>query len=371
METLRHSDILALNTAIGEIYAARNLETFYQSVFSSIRAIIPYELCSCADASIHPARFLKLTTSSQEHDDVSSKLLPAFNAHLHGHPLIPHCFSGNVVKTTDYLSTSQFKSTDIHNEYYRHLDVETQICFSIPVSRQKVSLFALSRKLSDFSETDRLLLTLLKPHLLNALRNVMELDSIRLERALLRKGAEAQRQGVVLCQQNGMIIAISEIAWEMFGRYFAVTLAEGDLLPGALARWLETETEFAPPTVENTGTSRSLGRLTSQVERDAFIVVKDSKRLIIKLMNDVTNGEYILSITEYDPGVLLRNLQRYGLSPRETEVLRWLSKGKTNVEIAVILSMSKRTADKHLEHIFAKLGVETRAAAVAITRNVN
>jgi DNA-binding NarL/FixJ family response regulator len=54
------------------------------------------------------------------------------------------------------------------------------------------------------------------------------------------------------------------------------------------------------------------------------------------------------------------------LTPRETEVLSWLAKGKTNRDIAEILGMSPRTVNKHLEHVFEKLGVETRAAAAAL-----
>lgn len=54
------------------------------------------------------------------------------------------------------------------------------------------------------------------------------------------------------------------------------------------------------------------------------------------------------------------------LTPRETEVLSWLAKGKTNRDIADILGMSHRTVNKHLEHVFEKLGVETRSAAAAL-----
>jgi len=43
----------------------------------------------------------------------------------------------------------------------------------------------------------------------------------------------------------------------------------------------------------------------------------------------------------------------------------WVSRGKTNREISIILSISPRTVQKHLEHIFQKLGVETRTAAAA------
>lgn len=59
-------------------------------------------------------------------------------------------------------------------------------------------------------------------------------------------------------------------------------------------------------------------------------------------------------------------LSHAALTPRETEVLTWLARGKTNRDIADILGMSHRTVNKHLEHIFEKLGVETRAAAAAL-----
>ena len=59
-------------------------------------------------------------------------------------------------------------------------------------------------------------------------------------------------------------------------------------------------------------------------------------------------------------------LTNAALTPRETEVLSWLSKGKTNRDIGDILGMSPRTVNKHLEHVFKKLGVETRAAAAAL-----
>lgn len=52
------------------------------------------------------------------------------------------------------------------------------------------------------------------------------------------------------------------------------------------------------------------------------------------------------------------------LTRREREVLEWLRAGKTNRDIADLVGASRRTVEKHLEHIYAKLGVETRIAAV-------
>jgi len=53
-----------------------------------------------------------------------------------------------------------------------------------------------------------------------------------------------------------------------------------------------------------------------------------------------------------------------GLSKRELEVLNWVAQGKTNRKIGSILQISPRTVGKHLQHIFGKLGVESRTSAM-------
>ncbi len=58
------------------------------------------------------------------------------------------------------------------------------------------------------------------------------------------------------------------------------------------------------------------------------------------------------------------------LTPREGDVMHWLSYGKTTTEIAALLAISPRTVHKHLEHIYVKLGVETRTAAVMRARSL-
>lgn len=61
-------------------------------------------------------------------------------------------------------------------------------------------------------------------------------------------------------------------------------------------------------------------------------------------------------------GPQLRRVQ--SLTDREHEVLRWVAAGKTDRDIAAILAISHRTVHKHLQGAYAKLGVETRTAAV-------
>jgi DNA-binding CsgD family transcriptional regulator len=54
-----------------------------------------------------------------------------------------------------------------------------------------------------------------------------------------------------------------------------------------------------------------------------------------------------------------------GLTNRETEILGWVARGKTNQEIAALLIVSPHTVRKHLEHVYEKLRVNSRTAAVA------
>jgi DNA-binding CsgD family transcriptional regulator len=58
-----------------------------------------------------------------------------------------------------------------------------------------------------------------------------------------------------------------------------------------------------------------------------------------------------------------------GLTTRESEVGFWVSQGKTNLEIGLILGISGRTVEKHMEHILRKLGIENRAIAAVVIAN--
>ena len=98
----------------------------------------------------------------------------------------------------------------------------------------------------------------------------------------------------------------------------------------------------------------------------------DYPELSLSNLGLVGLGETMLLIAKRDlPSGDATRLQNASLTPRESEVLSWLAKGKTNRDIADILGMSPRTVNKHLEHIFDKLGVETRTAAAAIGAHVS
>jgi len=126
-------------------------------------------------------------------------------------------------------------------------------------------------------------------------------------------------------------------------------------------RWLDAA--FGPD-----GTPAAQAWLQSAHERTEIgATMPDNSRLVARHMGQsgISESILVLHVTPAQAGTTMRQPD-VPLTPRETEVLSWLAKGKTNRDIAEILGMSHRTVNKHLEHIFEKLGVETRSAATAI-----
>lgn len=79
-------------------------------------------------------------------------------------------------------------------------------------------------------------------------------------------------------------------------------------------------------------------------------------------------GLHLLLIKEHKQNKAPIDLQRQlPITKRESEVLYWVSYGKTSWEISQILGMSPRTVNKHLEQIYRKLGVDNRTSAAAIS----
>jgi DNA-binding NarL/FixJ family response regulator len=120
---------------------------------------------------------------------------------------------------------------------------------------------------------------------------------------------------------------------------------------------------------DSSGAGRLPGAIKAALEVDSTQVVhtRTTPALSVRNMGIATLGETMLLLELQSEGSAASSrLSHAALTPRETEVLSWLAKGKTNRDIADILGMSPRTVNKHLEHIFEKLGVETRAAAAAL-----
>jgi DNA-binding NarL/FixJ family response regulator len=109
------------------------------------------------------------------------------------------------------------------------------------------------------------------------------------------------------------------------------------------------------------------GRTPARDAHTHFCVTQPHGRLNMHYAGEISSHEYLLLIDEQRIEASARKLlEKHNLTAREAEVLSWVAAGKTNRDIAEILGMSPRTVNKHLEHIYVKLGVETRAAAAAI-----
>ncbi|MDD2880530.1 MAG: DNA-binding response regulator [Rhodoferax sp.] len=158
---------------------------------------------------------------------------------------------------------------------------------------------------------------------------------------LVREAVDVAGMGIVLLDSQG------RMAWRS---------------PQATT-WLEDA--FGSDNLMLAQTSQWLGVALS--EGVCSTTLNNGGRLLARHMGPSSLGEsmLLLTMTTQDQNTTQR-LRDIALTPRETEVLSWLAKGKTNRDIADILGMSHRTVNKHLEHVFEKLGVETRSAAAAI-----
>ncbi len=93
-------------------------------------------------------------------------------------------------------------------------------------------------------------------------------------------------------------------------------------------------------------------------------------RRLIFTLHEADEDEWLLVMRETsDQAVIDAVGAAFGLTSREAEVLYWLAKGKTNRDIGDILGTSPATVKKQLEHVYQKLGVETRTAAASLAMN--
>jgi DNA-binding NarL/FixJ family response regulator len=96
-------------------------------------------------------------------------------------------------------------------------------------------------------------------------------------------------------------------------------------------------------------------------------LARDGRQLVATLQGRTADDDWLVVLREVDDADTVQALVRaFGLTLRESEVLYWVAKGKTNRDIGDILGASPATVKKHLERIHEKLGVETRTAAAAL-----
>jgi DNA-binding response OmpR family regulator/DNA-binding CsgD family transcriptional regulator len=89
-----------------------------------------------------------------------------------------------------------------------------------------------------------------------------------------------------------------------------------------------------------------------------------NRTLRLVLLGNTAAGEYLLRLVDHEsPNDSLILQEALDLTTRQAEVLYWITKGKTNAEIGLILGTRPRTVNKHLEKVYKKLEVENRTSA--------
>lgn len=188
----------------------------------------------------------------------------------------------------------------------------------------------------------------------------INIDELRARiRVHLTNARSAQSARVALDAAGRHLLAVSgkgKIRWSTPQATRLVNAATGndeglDVVSAHIGRWMAM---------------RDATRETSFAIRQA-----GQASLQLSFLGRIDADEFLFRLTAENPmsdDEILR--QHFSLTQRESEVLLWIAKGKSNRDIGEILGLSARTVTKHLEQIYVKLGVENRASAAVKAAHV-
>lgn len=196
------------------------------------------------------------------------------------------------------------------------------------------------------------------------------------------RGARAQRQArnaldafghasMAVHELSGRCVWQTALARSLMAEYFSGGHFERGRLPPEMMLWLHREALRRRAGAEPAGLTVLPPPKGGEPVSASAVMARGAKRLSFTLHavdpDALGEGQWLIVMREADDAALMDGLMHgFKLTAREAEVLYWVVKGKTNVDIGDILGSSPRTVQKHLEHVFEKLGVETRTAAAAM-----
>jgi len=147
---------------------------------------------------------------------------------------------------------------------------------------------------------------------------------------------------------DGKLMWETPLARELLQRYYGTVAPQ---TPEPVLVWLR----------------RHLATAEQQVEPPRLSLEQGAKRLTFRLHQQTGDDDWLIIMQEVSDETVIQAMSlTFKLTAREAEVLYWVVKGKINRDIGDILGASPMTVKKHLEHVFVKLGVETRTAAASM-----
>lgn len=169
---------------------------------------------------------------------------------------------------------------------------------------------------------------------------------------------------------NARSVQSARVALDASGRHLFAVDRDGSIL------WSTPQAVRLMDSVSASGKGQSLlqekcaewlqSRDKQEASRDTPDVISANDQISLHLayLGSTGANEFLFRLTAIDQAGEQDMLRvHFGLTPRESDVLLWVARGKTNRDIGTILDLSARTVNKHLEQIYIKLGVENRAAA--------
>ena len=360
METLSPTDTQSLHQGIQKLYTLRNLNTFGVDALSVLNQLVP------SDIPTFHITHVQTRQTSDTHLPGFSGFTPEMERvrlqHFDEHPIVHHMSQAlnGAYKLSDFISQKELHCLEgLYQQFLRLLDIEEQMTFFLPhtspgswckLSQTDAILvgFSLHRPQCNFTERDRLILNLLRPHLFQAYCNAQHYQQLQQDLSQLQQSLN--HLSLVILDSEGQVQSITPQAVVWLETYFSKPT--GFLqLPEHLRAWVKHQVTFTKkPDLPKTC-------LPLRIEQRG-------KQLVIHLIVEQLGEQYLLLLEEQTLS-LLNLLELLGLSQRETEVLFWVIQGKDNKLIASQLSVGKSTVRKHLESIYCKLGVQSRTEAIA------
>ena len=158
---------------IGEVSGLLDVQEFCNGLLSALRAEIPCDYVSLNQVAPDSAQIWSISEPP-----VPVEMHAGFARHALQNPLAAwhlRTRDGRPIRFSDIVTREELQATDLYSEVYSQLGIEFQIAFTLPSPSGRVMAIALSRTQHDFTDTERELLTLARPHLIQAYRNALQL----------------------------------------------------------------------------------------------------------------------------------------------------------------------------------------------------